>query len=58
MAAVSTAANCEALFAEPDIDGALIGGASLKVAEFSAICTSGKGLNMYELFIVLYLLVA
>jgi triosephosphate isomerase len=37
-----TAANCEALFAEADIDGALIGGASLKVADFSAICTKAK----------------
>jgi len=37
-----TAANCEALFAEADIDGALIGGASLKVADFSAICTMAK----------------
>lgn len=37
-----TAANCEALFAEADIDGALIGGASLKVADFSAICAIAK----------------
>lgn len=37
-----TAANCEALFAEADIDGALIGGASLKVADFSAICLMAK----------------
>lgn len=33
--------NSAALFAEPDIDGALIGGASLKVADFKAIAASG-----------------
>ncbi|GAP35572.1 triosephosphate isomerase [Piscinibacter sakaiensis] len=30
--------NAAALFAQPDIDGGLIGGASLKAAEFAAIC--------------------
>ena len=30
--------NAAALFAQPDIDGGLIGGASLKAAEFVAIC--------------------
>lgn len=30
--------NAEALFAQPDIDGGLIGGASLKVDDFIAIC--------------------
>jgi triosephosphate isomerase len=30
--------NAAALFAEPDIDGGLIGGASLKAADFAAIC--------------------
>ena len=30
-------ANAEALFAEPDIDGGLVGGASLKVEDFAAI---------------------
>ena len=33
-----TSANIAAIMAEPDIDGALIGGASLKVDEFVAIC--------------------
>ena len=33
-----TAANAGALFAQPDIDGGLVGGASLKANEFSAIC--------------------
>ncbi len=33
-----TAANAAALFAQPDIDGSLVGGASLKATEFSAIC--------------------
>ena len=32
--------NSAALFAEPDIDGALIGGASLKIADFKAIAAS------------------
>jgi triosephosphate isomerase (TIM) len=32
-----TAANAEALFAQPDIEGALVGGASLRVDEFIAI---------------------
>lgn len=35
--------NSELLFAQPDIDGGLIGGASLKVASFTAICDSAKG---------------
>ncbi len=30
--------NAHALFAQPDIDGGLIGGASLKAADFAAIC--------------------
>ena len=30
--------NAAALFAQPDIDGGLIGGASLKAADFLAIC--------------------
>ena len=37
------AQNCEALFAQTDIDGGLIGGASLKVDEFAKICTTVKG---------------
>jgi triosephosphate isomerase len=32
--------NAATLFAQPDIDGGLIGGASLKAAEFIAICRS------------------
>ena len=32
--------NAAALFAEPDIDGGLIGGASLKAEEFISICRS------------------
>lgn len=34
--------NCAALFAQADIDGALVGGASLKPAEFAQICSSAK----------------
>jgi len=30
--------NAAALFAEPDIDGGLIGGASLKAEDFVSIC--------------------
>jgi len=36
-------ANCSELFAQPDIDGGLIGGASLKVDEFAGICSTYKG---------------
>ncbi len=34
------AANARELFAQPDIDGGLVGGASLKADEFVAICAS------------------
>jgi len=37
------AKNCEALFAQTDIDGGLLGGASLKVDEFTQICSTTKG---------------
>ena len=33
-----SAQNAHGLFAMPDIDGGLVGGASLKAADFSAIC--------------------
>ena len=33
--------NAAALFAQPDIDGGLIGGASLEAADFLAICRAG-----------------
>jgi triosephosphate isomerase len=35
--------NAQALFAQPDIDGGLIGGASLNAAEFIAICQVAAG---------------
>ncbi|WP_284187321.1 triose-phosphate isomerase [Zoogloea oryzae] len=35
-----TAANASQLFAEPDIDGALVGGASLVADSFSSICAA------------------
>ena len=38
-----TAANAAELFAQPDIDGALVGGASLKPAEFVAIVAAARG---------------
>ncbi|MDY6982658.1 MAG: triose-phosphate isomerase [Pseudomonadota bacterium] len=38
-----TAANAGELSAAPDIDGALVGGASLVAEDFSAICTSFAG---------------
>jgi triosephosphate isomerase len=34
------AANAAELFAQPDIDGGLIGGASLNAREFGAICAA------------------
>lgn len=37
------ATNCEELFAQADIDGGLIGGASLKAEEFKIICLAAKG---------------
>ena len=37
------AANCEELFAQTDIDGGLIGGASLKAEQFITICSAAKG---------------
>ena len=36
-----TAKNIEELIVQPDIDGALVGGASLKVEEFVPICKAG-----------------
>jgi triosephosphate isomerase len=37
------AANAPALFAMPDVDGGLIGGASLDAGEFAAICRAAEG---------------
>ena len=37
------ASNSAELFAMPDIDGGLVGGASLVAGEFVAICASAKG---------------
>ena len=34
--------NAAALFAQADIDGGLIGGASLKAADFAAICRAAR----------------
>jgi triosephosphate isomerase len=36
------ASNAKALFAKPDIDGGLIGGASLNIDDFIAICNAAK----------------
>jgi triosephosphate isomerase len=36
------AGNAQQLFAKPDIDGGLIGGASLKIEDFIAICNAAK----------------
>ena len=35
------AKNAAGLFAQPDIDGGLVGGASLKAEDFSVICLAG-----------------
>jgi len=37
-----SAANAAELLAQPDIDGGLVGGASLKVDDFLAICHSAR----------------
>lgn len=37
------AANAEELFQQPDIDGGLVGGASLQAEEFTAICRAAAG---------------
>lgn len=37
------AGNCENLLAQADIDGGLVGGASLKPEDFSVICKAAKG---------------
>lgn len=37
-----TQSNAYSLFSQPDIDGGLVGGASLKPAEFSAICRAAS----------------
>lgn len=36
------ASNAKALFAQPDIDGGLVGGASLNAEEFAAICKAAE----------------
>lgn len=36
------ASNAQGLFAMPDIDGALVGGASLQASEFAAICQAAR----------------
>src|SRR4029079_8313829 len=40
-----TAKNIDEFIVQPDIDGALVGGASLKVEEFAAICKAGLAKN-------------
>ena len=35
------AKNCNGLFAQADINGGLVGGASLKAEDFSVICNAG-----------------
>jgi triosephosphate isomerase (TIM) len=37
--------NAEALLAQPDVDGALVGGASLEVESFTAICEAAARLS-------------
>ncbi len=37
-----TEANASDLFSQPEIDGALVGGASLRAAEFAAICRAAE----------------
>ena len=40
-----TPANCGHFFAQPDIDGALVGGASLKPDDFVAIVENAAGVG-------------
>lgn len=40
------AENAEGLLAQPDIDGALVGGASLEVESFAAICRSAAAVRV------------
>jgi triosephosphate isomerase len=42
------ASNARELFAEPDVDGGLIGGASLKAAEFTAIVRAAASVGGHE----------
>ena len=37
--------NAEELLAQPDVDGALVGGASLEVDSFTAICQTAARLS-------------
>jgi triosephosphate isomerase len=37
--------NAEELLAQPDVDGALVGGASLEVESFTAICQTAASLS-------------
>ena len=37
--------NAEELLAQPDVDGALVGGASLDVGSFTAICETAAQLS-------------
>ena len=37
------AANVAALMEQPDVDGALVGGASLDAEEFTQLCRLGRG---------------
>ena len=37
--------NAEELLAQPDVDGALVGGASLEVESFTAICETASRLS-------------
>ena len=39
------AGNADAIFSNPDVDGGLIGGASLKAADFFEIIKASKTLN-------------
>ena len=55
--------NATELFSQADIDGGLIGGASLDTEQFAAICQAANVQKrtvefMYETLLVLYLLVA
>jgi triosephosphate isomerase len=40
--------NIDSLLMKPNIDGALVGGASLKASDFKALCTSASNVMVHK----------
>ena len=49
--------NAGMLFSQPDIDGGLVGGASLEAGQFTAICASGK-MTAETIVVIVHVIVA